>query len=120
MTRNTLKGLLKRNLGTHVNDVNAKFLADRIGIKVNEHKTSTSKGFSNLLTVEVTTTNGVRRVAGTLLNGLGARIVKVDDNLVDVVPEGHLLFIKHKDQPGAIGRVGTLLQSKILTSQRCK
>ena len=93
----------------HVNDVNAKFLADRIGIKVNEHKTSTTKGFSNLVTVEVTTTNGLRRVAGTLLNGLGARIVKVDDNLVDVTPDGHLLFIKHKDQPGAIGRVGTLL-----------
>lgn len=109
LTRNTLKGLLKRNLGNHVNDVNAKFLADRIGIKVNEHKTSTSKGFSNLVTVEVSTTNGVRRVAGTLLNGLGARIVKVDDNLVDVKPDGHLLFIKHKDQPGAIGRVGTLL-----------
>ena len=29
LTRNTLKGLLKRNLGEHVNDVNAKFLADR-------------------------------------------------------------------------------------------
>jgi D-3-phosphoglycerate dehydrogenase len=43
------------------------------------------------------------------LNGLGARIVKVDNYIVDVVPEGHIVFIKHKDQPGAIGRVGTLL-----------
>ncbi|WP_203247114.1 phosphoglycerate dehydrogenase [Sporosarcina beigongshangi] len=109
LTRNTLKGLLTRNLGNHVNDVNAKFLTERFGIKVNEHKTSTTKGFSNLVTVEVTTASGVRRVSGTLLNGLGARIVKVDDNLVDISPEGHLLFIKHKDQPGAIGRVGTLL-----------
>lgn len=109
LTRNTLKGLLTRNLGNHVNDVNAKFLTERFGIKVNEHKTSTTKGFSNLVTVEVTTASGIRRVSGTLLNGLGARIVKVDDNLVDISPEGHLLFIKHKDQPGAIGRVGTLL-----------
>ncbi len=109
LTRNTLKGLLTRNLGNHVNDVNAKFLTERFGIKVNEHKTSTTKGFSNLVTVEVTTASGIRRVSGTLLNGLGARIVKVDDNLVDISPKGHLLFIKHKDQPGAIGRVGTLL-----------
>ncbi|MFJ7934569.1 phosphoglycerate dehydrogenase [Sporosarcina sp. NPDC096371] len=109
LTRNTLKGLLTRNLGNHVNDVNAKFLAERFGIAVNEHKTSTTKGFSNLVTVEVTTASGIRRVSGTLLNGLGARIVKVDDNLVDINPEGHLLFIKHKDQPGVIGRVGTLL-----------
>lgn len=109
LTRNTLKGLLKGNLGGHVNDVNAKYLADQIGIVVNEHRTSTSKGFMNLLTVEVRTANGTRSVSGTLLNGLGARIVKVDQYPVDVIPEGHLVFVKHKDQPGAIGRVGTLL-----------
>lgn len=109
LTRNTLKGILKKNLGTHVNDVNARFLADQIGIAVHEHKTSQSKGFTNLLTVEAKTANGTRRVAGTLLNGLGPRIVKVDKYYVDVVPEGHLIFIKHKDQPGAIGRVGMLL-----------
>ncbi len=109
LTRNTLKGLLKKNLGDHVNDVNARFLADQIGIEVNEFKTSTSKGFTNLLTVEARTANGTRRVSGTLLNGLGSRIVKVDKYNVDVVPEGHLIFVKHKDQPGAIGRVGTLL-----------
>lgn len=109
LTRNTLKGMLKRHLGEHVNEVNAKFFADRIGIQVNEHKSTASKGFTNLLTVEVTTESGTRRVAGTLLNGLGARIVKVDNYIVDVVPEGYIVFIKHKDQPGAIGRVGTLL-----------
>jgi len=112
LTRNTVKGILKRNLGSHVNDVNAKFLAERFDIKVNEHKTTTSKGFLHLISVEIVTSNSTHRIAGTLLNGLGARIVKVDDYVVDVVPEGHLLFIKHKDQPGAIGRVGTLLAQK--------
>ncbi|WP_262173654.1 phosphoglycerate dehydrogenase [Saccharococcus sp. Marseille-Q5394] len=112
LTRNTVKGILKRNLGNHVNDVNAKFLADRFDIKVNEHKTTVSKGFLHLITVEIVTAKFTHRVAGTLLNGLGARIVKVDDYVVDVVPDGHLLFIKHKDQPGAIGRVGTLLAQK--------
>lgn len=109
LTRNMMKGLLKRNLGNHVNDVNARYLADRFGMKVNEHKSTTPKGFSSLISIEVTTAKGVRSVAGTLLNGLGARIVKVDDSLVDVAPDGHLLFIKHINQPGAIGRVGTLL-----------
>ena len=55
------------------------------------------------------TAEETRKVSGTLLNGLGPRILRVDDFIVDVVPEGHLLFIRHKDQPGAIGRVGTLL-----------
>lgn len=109
LTRNTLKGLLKGNLGEHVNDVNAKYLSDQIGIDVNEHKTSTTKSFTNLITVKVRTKNGTRSVSGTLLNGLGARIVQVDKYYVDVIPEGNLIFVRHKDQPGAIGRVGTLL-----------
>ena len=109
LTRNALKGLLKRHLGKHVNDVNALYLANQKGIVVNEHKSTAAKGFTNLITVEVTTATETRKAAGTLLNGQGARIVKVDDYLVDVVPEGHLLFIRHNDRPGVIGRVGTLL-----------
>ncbi len=109
LTRNTLKGLLKGNLGDHVNDVNAKYLADQIGITVNEHKTSTTKSFTNLITVSARTKHGERSVSGTLLNGLGGRIVKVDKYYVDVVPEGNLIFVRHQDQPGAIGRVGTIL-----------
>lgn len=112
LSRNAIKGLLKSKLGESVNDVNAKFLADRLGITVNELKTSKSKGFTSLITVEMKTATGKRKVAGTLLNGLGSRIVRVDDFIVDVVPSGYLLFIRHKDQPGAIGRVGTLLASE--------
>ncbi len=109
LTRNTVKGLLKSKLGESVNDVNANYHAERIGIVVNELKTSKSKGFTSLITVEIKTAKETRKVSGTLLNGLGARILRVDDFIVDVVPDGHLLFIRHKDQPGAIGRVGTLL-----------
>src|SRR5699024_2846812 len=112
LTQNTLKGFLSRYLGTSVNNVNASYLAERKGITVHENKTSAARGFTNLITVEIVTENGRRRVAGTLLNGLGSRIVKVDEYSMDVVPEGHLLFIHHKDQPGAIGRVGNLLAEK--------
>ena len=31
---------------------------------------------------------------------------------MDVVPEGHLLYIKNTDKPGAIGRVATKLAEK--------
>ncbi|WP_372868106.1 phosphoglycerate dehydrogenase [Planomicrobium okeanokoites] len=109
LTRNVLKGLLKRHLGNRVNDVNAMFLAHQKGITVNENKSASSKGFTNLISVEVLTATGRRKTAGALLNGQGPRIVKVDDYIVDVVPDGHLLFIRHHDRPGVIGRVGTLL-----------
>lgn len=112
LTRNTIKGLLKHHFGNHINDVNAAFLAEQRGIVINENKTSSTHGFTNLITVEVKTKAGVKTVAGTLLNGLGARIVKVEDYSVDLVPDGHIVFVRHKDQPGAIGKVGSLLAER--------
>ncbi|MGY4797365.1 phosphoglycerate dehydrogenase [Lysinibacillus fusiformis] len=112
LTSNALKGLLSKNHGNHVNDVNARYLSESIGMKINEHKTTTAKGFTSLITIEIITANETHTVAGTLLNGLGARIVKVEDYVVDVIPQGHLLYIKNTDKPGAIGRVATKLAEK--------
>ncbi|MBO2535172.1 MULTISPECIES: phosphoglycerate dehydrogenase [Rummeliibacillus] len=112
LTNNAVKGVLTRNLGNHVNNVNARYLAERNAIKINEHKSTTAKAFLNSISVELVTKNETHKVKGTLLNGFGARIVQVDDYMVDVVPEGHLIFVKHTDKPGAIGRVGTLLAGK--------
>lgn len=109
LTQNILKGFLARYLGIHVNNVNATYLAEQKGITIHEKKSSAARGFTNLITVEISSKNETRRISGTLLNGLGARIVKVDDYSMDVVPEGHLLLVHHQDQPGAIGRVGSLL-----------
>jgi D-3-phosphoglycerate dehydrogenase / 2-oxoglutarate reductase len=110
ITRNTIKGILKRHLGIHVNDVNALYLAERKEINVNENKNPQAKGFTNLITVEIKTKTQTRKVAGTLLNGLGSRIVHIDNYRVDVRPEGHLVVIEHIDQPGVIGRMGSLLE----------
>lgn len=109
LTRNTVKGILKRHLGSGVNDVNALYLADKKGISVKESKTSSKKGFTNLITVEVKSKSRTRKVAGTLLNGFGPRLVKVDEYSVDVNPEGHMVVIQHVDQPGVIGRMGSTI-----------
>ncbi|MEC3884303.1 phosphoglycerate dehydrogenase [Halobacillus litoralis] len=109
LTRIAVKGILKRHIGERVNDVNAFKTASDKGITVNEQKSTQTKGFTNLITVEIETDQEKRSLAGTLLNGLGARIVQFDQYSIDVVPEGHLVVIRHTDQPGAIGRVGSLL-----------
>ncbi len=92
--------------------MNASYLAEKRGIQVNENKSSTPKGFTNLLRVEVKTKEVTRSIAGTLLNGLGPRIVQVDAYSVDVVPEGNLVVIKHNDKPGVIGKVGSMFAEK--------
>jgi D-3-phosphoglycerate dehydrogenase / 2-oxoglutarate reductase len=110
LTRNVLKGVLAQHLGKdQVNDVNAPHLAKERGITFHEQKSSESRGFTNLISVEITNRDNTHRLWGTLLNGYGARLVKVDDYTIDVDPEGHILYVRHHDRPGVIGRVGTLL-----------
>jgi D-3-phosphoglycerate dehydrogenase len=111
LTRTILKGVLSFRLGDQVNYVNAPHLAKVRDIVVNEQKSSHSRGFTNLLTVTLRTNQESRTVAGTRLNGYGARIVKIDNYSIDASPEGHLLLIHHNDRPGVIGQVGTVLGS---------
>jgi D-3-phosphoglycerate dehydrogenase len=111
LTRTVLKGVLSFRLGEGVNYVNAPLLAKTRDITVTEQKSSLNRGFMNLLTLTIKTNLETRTVSGTLLNGYGARIVKIDDYAIDVAPEGYLLYVHHNDRPGVIGRVGTILGS---------
>lgn len=110
LTRYIIKGVLSRHFGNDVNIVNSMHLAKARDVNVVVSQASATKGFTNLISVSLKTQDGAeRRIAGTLLNGYGARIVQIDKFPVDIAPEGHLIFISHNDKPGIIGSVGTLL-----------
>jgi len=119
--RTVLKGILSQYLGMgEVNDVNAPVIAKGRGVDVTESKTSKSHGFTNLMTVKVKTNHEEKYIAGTLLNGYGARIVNFNGYTVDLIPEGHVVVTEHIDQPGIIGKFGTILgdaQVNIATMQ---
>lgn len=113
LTRYIIKGVLSRHFGSDVNIVNSVHLAKTRDINIVTSQASATKGFTNLISVSLSTQDGQElRIAGTLLNGYGARIVQIDKFPVDVAPEGNLIFIKHNDKPGLIGGVGTLLGKK--------
>ncbi|HEX7057596.1 MAG TPA: phosphoglycerate dehydrogenase [Bacilli bacterium] len=109
LTRYVVKGVLSPAYGSEVNIVSAMHLAKSRDVRIVEQKTSSSKGFTNLITVSVKTNKEERSVSGTLLNGYGARIVQIDQYPVDVVPEGNLLLVSHHDKPGIVGKIGTAL-----------
>lgn len=110
LIRYIVKGVLSHHLGSDVNIVNCTHLAKSRDVNVVVSKAPKTKGFTNLISVTLKAQNGVeRRVAGTLLNGYGERIVQLDKFPVDVAPEGHHILISHNDKPGIIGQVGTLL-----------
>lgn len=109
LTRTVLKGLLGYRYSDEVNYVNAPFLAEQAGIVVREVRQPKSKVFTNVISLVLKADDGDHRVVGTLNNGFGPRIVEIDGYSLDVSPKGNILFTRHVDQPGMIGRIGTLL-----------
>jgi D-3-phosphoglycerate dehydrogenase len=51
---------------------------------------------------------GETTIVGTVLAG-SARIVELDGYEIDATPVGAMLITRHRDVPGMIGKVGTLL-----------
>jgi len=103
-----IKGLLERVTDERINLVNAHLIARRRGLEIVEEKTTEAGHYTNLVTLEVESDQGTRKVGGILLHG-EPHIVRLDDYWVDFVPQGRLLVSHNMDQPGVIGSVGTIL-----------
>jgi D-3-phosphoglycerate dehydrogenase len=102
-----LKGLLE-SVTERVNMVNAPLIAQEHGIRVVESKTSRPFDFASTITTRV---RGCvdRLIAGALFHGNQPRIVRVDDFMLEAIPEGPTILLHNHDQPGVVGRVGMLL-----------
>lgn len=105
-----LKGLLSPALGETVSYINAPLLAAERGIQITQTKGLKVGDYSNLVSCQVTLDDGEEIVmAGTLLDHKEAHIVQINEYRMNFVPAGHLLVMGSFDQPGVIGKVGTLM-----------
>jgi D-3-phosphoglycerate dehydrogenase len=109
ITGAVIHGLLAPISAEPVSLVNAHSIARARGLRITEQRMRECENYTSLITVRITTDKGGTQVAGTTLRG-SPHIVQVDDYWIDMIPSGpHWLFIHHRDQPGMIGTVGTLL-----------
>ncbi|MCM3568262.1 phosphoglycerate dehydrogenase [Neobacillus mesonae] len=109
LTRTLLRGILSYHLSDSVNLINVLHLLKEQGVSYNVQKNTADKGFANYMELSVIQGTESARIGATVLNGYGARIVKINKYRIDVKPEKYLLYIKHQDVPGMIGKVGSLL-----------
>jgi D-3-phosphoglycerate dehydrogenase len=109
ITSALLKGFLTPMLSGNVNFVNAPVLAKARGIKVTESVTERHEDYSNLITIRAISDKEELSVSGALLGRRNPRILRIDNFLVEAVPEGNILFIYNEDRPGVIGNIGTTL-----------
>lgn len=104
-----LKGLLSHALQERVNYVNAGIEAKERGIRVIETRDASIKDYSGSLFLSAKGSRGEHSVSGALLGNSEIRITSVDEFPVNVPPNRYMLFTLHRDMPGIIGNIGSLL-----------
>ncbi|MBO5151234.1 MAG: phosphoglycerate dehydrogenase [Methanobrevibacter sp.] len=107
LTRTVIQGAVNPFLSSPVNAVNASLVAKDRGINITEGRKTNAKGYDSLIRVKAKTDADEFSAEGTTLHE--ARILKVNDYWVDVIPEGHMFIAKYEDVPGSIGSIGTKL-----------
>jgi D-3-phosphoglycerate dehydrogenase len=107
LTVAVLKGMLE-SVTDQVNMVNAPVLAQERGIKVIESKSNRASDFASSISTRVTGCEN-RLVVGAIFHGGQPRIVRVDDFMLEAIPEGATLLLHNHDRPGVVGKVGTVL-----------
>ncbi|EJY55746.1 D-3-phosphoglycerate dehydrogenase [Alicyclobacillus hesperidum URH17-3-68] len=109
LTRTVLKGFFGFQYSGEVNYVNALRYAEDAGLRVQEVRESRGRVYTNEISISFATDAGSHRVSGTLYSESGPRIVELDGYPIDMPIEGILVYTRHEDKPGMIGRIGTLL-----------
>jgi len=103
-----LKGILAQVLSEEVNLVNAGALAQERGLEVVELRSARRATFSCSLGIALRTETDSPSVLG-LADHRSLRILGINDIDIEATLKGFLLFIRNRDVPGVIGRVGTIL-----------
>jgi D-3-phosphoglycerate dehydrogenase len=105
-----VKGVLTGHTEEAVNDVNALPLAEERGISVAQTSRPHARDFTDLVRVIVRCGDQATRVVGTVL---GRRhrphLLEAWGSRFNVQLEHQLAIFRYRDQPGMLGRVGTVL-----------
>jgi D-3-phosphoglycerate dehydrogenase len=102
--------LLRPHLATAVNVINVEHLARQRGIElVTVPEPQPPSGLvGDIVGVRAEGPNGEsHRILGTAYADGLPRVLRIDGFSMDMIPEGQMVLILNKDQPGVIGTVGT-------------
>jgi D-3-phosphoglycerate dehydrogenase len=96
-----VKGILNETLEEKANLVNAEAIASARGLRIHESRKPHSGGGSG--------STGEHLVKGAVLHKDNPRLLHVDGIDVEAPLERDLIYLRNRDVPGVIGKVGTIL-----------
>ena len=106
-----MKGLLSKITDNRVNMVNANIIARERGINFKHSYNSKDISYVNLIECKIKTENDFVELSGSVFSKNHLRVVNIMGFDIDLNPKGVMLFIKNKDVPGVVGKIGTVLGS---------
>ncbi len=106
-----VKGILNEALEEKANLVNAGTIASARGLHIHESRKpkSSSGGSGSVLSVLLKTSGEEHLVKGAVLHKNTPRLLHVDGIDVEAPLERNLIYMRNRDVPGVIGKVGTIL-----------
>jgi D-3-phosphoglycerate dehydrogenase len=105
-----IQGILNQRIAERANVVNAAAIAEERGIQVHESKKDgAASGTADALCVQLKTSADQRLVRGAVLRGSWLRLLEVDGIAIEVPLEGDLIYLRNRDVPGVIGKIGSTL-----------
>jgi D-3-phosphoglycerate dehydrogenase len=106
-----IKGILNQALEEKANLVNAASIADARGLRIQEARKAqpASGAAGSVLTIELKTSSEEHQIKGAVLHGRAPRLLAIDGIDVEAPLERNLIYLRNRDVPGVIGRVGTIL-----------
>jgi D-3-phosphoglycerate dehydrogenase len=102
-------GLLEHAMGDEVNLINAESLLTERGIQLVTESSAQQGAFRASMSVEVATGEASHQLTATLLGADMPRLVAIDGYRLEAFLDGCLIIFTHKDVPGIIGQIGTVL-----------
>ena len=110
IARAIIKGFLGAAEGEEVNLVNVRSMAKERGLVVEEIKSSEQVDFREWLHIRAWAGDEIVSVGGSFFGmAQHPRIVRLNSQPVEIVPEGILFMMTNKDRPGIVGHLGTVL-----------
>ena len=103
-----LTGLFSGMLAEGVSPVNVRAIAGDRGVEVVESQSTRAHDHVDVVSLKLWSGTTERWLEAAFSAGRDARLVRIDDVRVDAPLAGPLLVIWNADEPGVIGRVGTI------------
>ncbi len=107
LTSTILVKILEKYSAESVNLVNVDLITSNAGLEVKTVKNRQSSDYVNLISLKGKGKDSELSISGTITGKKNIpRFISIDKFEIDMVPSQYMAFLKYKDVPGQIGRIG--------------